>query len=120
MLISMHSCFLNQGKGDENAEIAEFLDEQRQRQQQWREELDITKDAALVAYDFMRWCDRLSLILCQRQVPMGGRKLEIITDSEGLSYSLFRSEQGDLTVDPWPFSTDSFSVSVDAFEKCAA
>jgi len=114
MLISMHSCFLNQSKRDENPEIAEFIDEQQQRQRQWRDELNITKDEALAAYDFMRWCDRLSLILCQRQVPTGGRKLEIITDYEGLSYTLFRSSPGDLTVKPWPFATESFSISVDA------
>jgi hypothetical protein len=114
LLISMHLCFLNQAKQDTNPDIAAFIKEQHQRQQQWRHELDISKDEAIAAYDFMRWCDRLSLILCQHQVPVGGRKLEIITDNEGQSYTIFQSQTDSLVVEPWPFLTDECCVSVDA------
>jgi hypothetical protein len=114
MLISMHLCFLNQGKQDSDSGVADFLHEQRRRQHQWQEELDISKEEALAAYDFMRWCDRLSLILCQRQIPAGGRKLEIITDFKGQRYNIFQSEAGELHVDPWPFYIDECCVSVDA------
>jgi hypothetical protein len=114
MLISMHCCYLNQGQGSSDPDMAAFLDEQHQRQQRWREELQITKTEALAAYDFMRWCDRLSLILCQRQIPMGGRRLEIITDYEGHRYTIARAKTGSLQVDPWPFAADECSVSVEA------
>ena len=114
MLISMHLCYLNQEKESSDAEIAEFVSAQRQLQEQWRDELDITKDEALAAYDFMRWCDRLSLILCQRQIPIGGRKLEIITDFEGQSYEISRSESDKLIISPWPFAIEQCCVSVDA------
>lgn len=114
MLISMHCCHLNQGQQDDHPEIAEFIETQYQRQAQWRDELQISKDEALAAYDFMRWCDRLSLILCQRQVPSGGRKLEIITDHTGQSYAIMQTDSEDLTIDPWPFASDQCSVSVDA------
>jgi hypothetical protein len=114
MLISMHLCFLNQGKEGTDPEVDNFLQEQRRLQEQWRDELDLTKDETLGAYDFMRWCDRLSLILCQKQIPVGGRKLEIITDYKGQSYEVSRSESGNLTVDPWPFEPDQCCVSVDA------
>lgn len=114
LLISMHLCFLNQGKQDTDADIAAFIEEQYQRQYQWRHELNVSKDEAIAAYDFMRWCDRLSLILCQRQVPTGGRKLEIITDHEGRSYTIFQSQTDSLAIEPWPFLTDECCVSVDA------
>lgn len=113
MLISMHLCFLNQGKQDD-PDAADFLADQRQRQQQWRKELGVSKEEAHAAYDFMRWCDRLSLILCQRQIPAGGRSLEIITDFEGQRYEIFQAETGELHITPWPFNTDRCSVSVDA------
>jgi hypothetical protein len=114
MLISMHLCFLNQGKEKDNPKMAQFLDEQRQRQTHWQTELDITKEEAEKAYAFMRWCDRLSLILSQRQIPVGGRQLEITDGPDGNGYSIYELDSGDLTVTPWPFSCDKFTVMVDA------
>ncbi|MBD1874426.1 DUF3891 family protein [Nodosilinea sp. FACHB-131] len=114
MLISMHLCFLNQAKGEEDPEMAEFLKEQRQRQAQWQAELEITKEDAEQAYTYMRWCDRLSLILSQRQIPAAGRWLEITNGPDGSRYSIYELDSGDLCVTPWPFSCDKFTVRVDA------
>ena len=114
MLISMHLCFLNQGKGEDDAEMASFLKEQRQRQTQWQTELEITPEDAEAAYTYMRWCDRLSLILSQRQIPAGGRKLEITNGPDGERYSVYELDSGDLSVTPWPFSCEKFTVKVDA------
>ncbi|PSN19432.1 DUF3891 domain-containing protein [filamentous cyanobacterium CCP5] len=112
MLISMHLCFLNQGK-QEDPEIAVFLKDQRQRQAQWRDQLGIKKDRAERAYRFMRWCDRLSLILCQRQIPMGGRKLEITVGPDGQDYSIYQ-ESSQLHITPWPFAAKECEVTMDA------
>ncbi len=114
MLISMHLCFLNQAKAEEDPEMAAFLKDQRQRQAQWQAELEVDPADAEAAYTFMRWCDRLSLILSQRQVPVGGRKLEITNGPDGQIYSIYRLDSGDLGVTPWPFSCKSFTVKVDA------
>lgn len=114
LLISMHLSFLNQGKAETDADIADFVKEQRQRQAQWRAELDVTKEEVQAAYDFMRWCDRLSLILCQQQIPVGGRQLEIITDSKGQSYTIAQADSGYLNIEPWPFAQEKCCVSVDA------
>lgn len=114
LLISMHCCYLKQGQRDEDVEVAEFLDEQYQQQAQWRDELDVSKDEALAAYDFMRWCDRLSLILCQRQVPAAARQLEIITDYADQRYAIWQTSSGDLSIDPWPFASDRCQASVEA------
>ncbi len=114
MLISMHLCFLNQGKGEDDPHMASFLKEQRQRQAQWQAEFDITQEEAEKAYSFMQWCDRLSLILSQRQIPAGGRQLEITQGPDGERYSIYELDSGDLAVTPWPFSCDKFTVMVDA------
>jgi hypothetical protein len=113
MLTSMHLCFLNQGKQDDD-QIADFLVNQHQRQAEWRDQLGISKDEAASAYNFMRWCDRLSLILCQRQVPMAGRSLEITIGPDDQDYFIRQLDSGDLGITPWPFGPDSFTVSVDA------
>jgi hypothetical protein len=110
LLTSMHLCFLNQGK----QQLAQFLDEQHQRQAEWQEQLDVSQDEAVTAYDFMRWCDRLSLILCQRKIPMAGRALEITTGPDRQVYWIHQADSGNLCVDPWPFCMDSFTVNVDA------
>ncbi|WOD40237.1 DUF3891 family protein [Nodosilinea sp. E11] len=114
MLISMHLCFLNQGLAEKDAKMADFLDEQRQRQAQWQKELKVSPKDAESAYTFMRWCDRLSLILSQRQIPVGGRQLEITNGPDNKRYTIHQLESGDLGVTPWPFSCDKFTVMVDA------
>lgn len=114
LLISMHLCFLNAGREDQDKALKDFLKEQCRRQAQWRKELDLRKEDAEAAYTYMRWCDRLSLILAQRQIPVGGRKLEITNGPDGQKYSVFQLDSGDVGVEPWPFSCDRFVVAVDA------
>ncbi len=114
MLISMHMSFLNEGKRGESKELDSFLDEQIQHQEQWRQELNITKDEAEKAYAFFEWCDRLSLILCNREIPVGERALEIATLPDGDRYDVMESSNGNVTVKPWPFLEEQFTVRVEA------
>jgi len=113
LLISMHLSFLTQAQREESTAIAEFLETQEQQQKQWREELEVSQKDAQRAYDFMRWCDRLSLILCQRKVPSAGRTLEITTGPEGKAYWIHQLDSGELTIDPWPFAPDALTLSID-------
>ncbi|NJM72859.1 MAG: DUF3891 family protein [Scytonema sp. RU_4_4] len=113
MLISMHMSFLSEGKRGESPELNSFLDEQLQNQEQWRHELNVTKDEAAQAYEFFQWCDRLSLILCNRELPVGERALEIATLSDGKRYDVIQSSDG-VTVQPWPFLEEKFTVNVEA------
>ncbi|MEB3212331.1 MAG: DUF3891 family protein [Leptolyngbyaceae bacterium] len=114
MLISMHVCYLNQAKRGSCDELDAFLDEQEKRQVQWRKELDVTQDKAESSYAFLEWCDRLSLILCQRQVPMGKRSLEVSSGPSGHSYYLVERDDGSLNITPWPFVPNEFMVNVEA------
>jgi len=114
MLISMHMSFLNEGKRGESAELDSFLDEQLEHQEKWRKGLKITKKEADKAYAFFQWCDRLSLILCQGELPAGQRALEISSGPDGKRYDVMQMSDGNVTVKPWPFAEEEFTVSVEA------
>ena len=113
LLTSMHVCFLNQDKREISADWRSFLETQVHNQEQWAKELGIAKEEADRSYQFMRWCDRLSLILAQQQIPDGGRALEITHGIDQQRYDLRCLENGNLTVEPWPFENDEFTVNVE-------
>ncbi|QLE58011.1 DUF3891 family protein [Nostoc sp. TCL26-01] len=121
LLISMHISRLNESRRGQSPDFDAFLDEQLQNQQRFREELGIDKDEVDAAYAFMQWCVseayrryRLSLILCQRELPADERFLEISKGPDDQRYDIM--ERGDqlLSVQPWPFENDQFTVNVEA------
>jgi hypothetical protein len=114
LLISMHISRLNESRRGKSPEFDEFLDEQLQNQQRWREELGIEKDEVDAAYAFMQWCDRLSLILCQQELPADERFLEISKGPDGERYDIMQRSDNLVVVKPWPFENDKFTVNVEA------
>ena len=60
----------------------------------------------------MKWCDRLSLILCQGQIPMNQRKLEINDSPGGDKNYIFKTDDG-ITITPWCFKEDEIKVYVE-------
>ena len=106
-----HHCFLN--SGSDSAEISQFVREQEMLQQQWREELGVSQEEADSSYQFMKWCDRLSLILCQGKIPDNNRKLEINDGPDGQKYYIAKSEDDSLSVFPWCFQEDRVKVFVE-------
>lgn len=114
LLTSKHICFLNQDRWGTSKEWDDFLQEQIEQQEEWRKALGITKDEAERAYQFMRWCDRLSLILAQQKIPDAGRALEITSGIDDQRYDVRELPDGKLTVEPWPFEDDEFTVNVEA------
>ncbi|BAB74790.1 DUF3891 family protein [Anabaena sp. FACHB-709] len=114
LLISMHISRLTEPKRGQSAELDAFLDEQIENQRRWREELGIEKDEVDAAYAFMQWCDRLSLILCQKELPADERFLEISKGPDGQRYDIMQRSDNLVTVKPWPFEDDKFTVNVEA------
>ena len=114
MLISMHICFLCHKKKEISEDWRDFIETQLQDQERWQKELGIPKQEAERSYEFMQWCDRLSLILTQRQVPEDGRALEITHGIDQQRYDLRCLEDGHLTVNPWPFEDNGFTVNVES------
>lgn len=114
LLTSMHTVFLYGKARDRNQEVDAFLDEQLENQARWRKELKVTKGKAEAAYALMQWCDQLSLVLCQGQLPAGARWLEVSKGPNGRRYDVRQREDGSLEVTPWPFAERRFAVSVEA------
>jgi hypothetical protein len=114
LLVSMHMSFLNQGKRGEIPELDEFLDKQIELQAELRKSLKVKKVNAEKAYAMMQCCDRLSLILCQKQLPDGERFLEIAKGPTGDRHDILQRADNTLMVKPWPFTKEKFTIHVDA------
>ncbi|MBD2509509.1 DUF3891 family protein [Nostoc muscorum FACHB-395] len=116
LLISMHISRLNESSRGKSPAFDEFLDEQIENQQRWHQELGIEKDDVDAGYAFMQWCDRLSLILCQQELPADERFLEISKGPDGKRYDIMQRSDKLVVVKPWPFQDDQFTVNVEACE----
>ncbi len=114
LLSSMHQTFLNEPRRGEQAKLDQFLDEQLEQQKQWRRALKVKKEEAEKAYTIMQWSDRLSLILCQKELPSRERALEISKGPDGVRYDVMQRDDGSINVMPWPFEQARFTVSVEA------
>ena len=114
LLTSKHISFLNQASTDKAPELKKFLQKQTQLQKQLKKDLAVNDEDTEYAYQFMRWCDRASLILAQRQVPDVGRSLEITSGINGQRYDIHQVGEDLVTVEPWPFESDKFTVNVEA------
>lgn len=113
LLTSMHLYRLNKDSRGTSEEADRFLDTQLARQQQWLEELSITTEEADSAYAFLQWCDRLSLILCQQELPEDERALEISIAHDGQRYDIKQLKNGLVSVIPWCFEDERFTVNVE-------
>ena len=116
LMLSMHTTFLYTAKRGQDKALDAFLDEQVKNQKTWREACLASQQEADYAYAFLQWCDALSLILCQDLMPPDGRRLEISKGPDGKPCFIFQQPQGQLSVDPWPFEQDAFTVHVEAYQ----
>lgn len=116
LMLSMHTSFLYEPKRGKDKSLDTFLDEQVENQIKWRKQYKATKAEAQYAYAFVQWCDALSLILCLNQLPPEGRRLEISTGPDGISYYIQQRKDNSLCIDPWPFDIRELAVHVETFQ----
>ena len=116
LLVSMHMDFLYRKEEKENKEVQQFLEQQRRLQDEWRNDLGIDEKEADRIYSLLEWSDAFSLIICQRQIQPEQRGIEISTGPDGVAYRLFQLEEGVLTVEPWPFESQSFKIAYESRE----
>lgn len=112
LLVSFHTDVLYREESV-SAEMSQFLEKEEIRRAAVLDELNATTDDLQNAYDWMHWCDRLSLILAGEDVPAMQRHVEIITNSLGQRYDLHQAKDGSLQVDPWPFRRQQFTVAIE-------
>jgi Protein of unknown function (DUF3891) len=114
LLISKHMSRLLERSRGKMTELDKFLDEQLENQKLWTQELEIEKTDVEAAYAFMQWCDRLSLILCQQELPADERWLEISKGPDDERYDIMQRPDSLVTVKPWPFEDEKFTVNIEA------
>src|SRR5690606_21220297 len=113
LLISRHNSFLYEPMRGEDARLDEFLDRQRMVQEEWRKKLGYTKKQVETAYSFVGWADRLSLILCRRELPERERELDIAPGRDGEMIRIMQRDDESVVVHPWIFEEDELTVSVE-------
>ena len=126
LLTSIHMVFLHKGEGETNNKVKTFLAEQEKLQKQWMKELGITPKEIDKSYGLMEWCDAFSLLLAQHAVQPENRAIEVSQGPDGQQYKLMRNPNDSLTIKPWPFEEDSFSLTLESrtlatlqFKSCA-
>ncbi|MGK9123821.1 DUF3891 family protein [Olivibacter sp. SA151] len=110
LLLSFHIQFLYATESDESAQYCKSL---QPLQHKWMAELGIDRNTVQAHYAILQWCDALSLILCQDQIPPEGRKLEVSQGPEARSYYVFDKSGSILSVDPWPFTDNEFELTLE-------
>ncbi|GAA4404896.1 hypothetical protein GCM10023187_22760 [Nibrella viscosa] len=113
LMLSMHTSFLYESKRGQDPELDAYLDQQRKNQQMWRKQCQASKLEAEYAYNFLQWCDALSLILCQGQVPPEERRLEVSAGPDKVPYFIQQRKDNTLLINPWPFQDSQFAVHVE-------
>jgi len=116
LMLSMHITFLYEKKRGEDPALDAFLDQQKVNQIKWRKQYEATITEARYAYDFLQWCDALSLVLCRNQLQIEERRLEVSKGPDGTPYYIFQRENGSLGLDPWPFDNKRFEVHVETLQ----
>ncbi len=114
LLTSLHLSFLYEPLRGTDQTIDNLLDAQEPLQKACRQSLQVHKKQVQQAYALMQWCDRLSLILCRRELPEMERLLEISPGPDGTPYQVRQRQSGTVEVLPWPFETPSVTVTVEA------
>ena len=113
-LIARHHLHIYQQARQEHTDLNDFLDQQAEAVERWLAELSIEKDLLERTYAIMRWCDRLSLILCKRQVPVMGRELDIAPGPDSNMIRIWRGEDDSLRLSKWVFGPDKILFEAEA------
>lgn len=119
-LISRHNSHLYEGQRGEDDELDTFLDEQITRRQTWLKTLPETESEMERIYRLFLWGDRLSLILCQRELERepyadgDDVTLEICEGSDGEAHTVTRRRNGVLQLHPWRFDEAHLTFTAEA------
>ena len=72
--------------------------------------LDIDSKYSERLYRFVEWCDAFSLLICMDRIQPEGRKMDISETPDGTVNQTFYKSENVISVDPWPFKNDTFTV----------
>jgi hypothetical protein len=116
MMVSMHVSALYSEVENQSPALRQFLEEQKNLQAKLGKRLQLGEDRRWHYYQFLRWCDECSLILCQGRYEKNQGKVKIGKLGVGLPLShLYHYQTGEMSVEPWCFARDEFEVTAEIF-----
>ena len=111
LLTSMHLNFiLSDHVNAEDKNMDMFLKEQKINRKQLLKNLNFDNQFAEHLYRYVEWCDAFSLLICMDKIQSEGRKMEISESPNGVINEVFYIADNVITVTPWPFKLDRFTV----------
>jgi len=109
---SKHAECLYRGE-DTARDMEDMLDTEKKRREVMLKQLGVDATMVQKTYDWMHFCDRLSLILAGDDVPAMNRRLEIITNNEETRFEIWQDESDHNRISPWPFAEEKIELSVE-------
>ncbi|AFL82546.1 hypothetical protein Aeqsu_3111 [Aequorivita sublithincola DSM 14238] len=113
LLISYHLEFIYSDYKNSSKQIAQFFENEEIERKIILKVYKFSDVKARAYYEFLRFCDRLSLILCNDEAPDCERLLEINTSIKEETYFIKKSEDDTLVISPWIFTSAKFELSVE-------
>jgi hypothetical protein len=111
LLTSLHIKFLYDGEQRKmDKHLDDFLTEQESHRTIILENLKINKKYADRLYRFLEWCDAFSLLICMDKIQPQERKMEVSQSPDGDMTQTFYTPTDDISVEPWCFKNDKFTV----------
>jgi hypothetical protein len=109
LMISIHCVSIY--KEQESKSVKKFLSDQEDLCQSILSHLKISRKDAEDYYLILRFCDELSLMLCQQDIPKPTRKIEL-DPLPGISENyIWSDEEGILRMDNWCFDEPEFILT---------
>ena len=108
LLTARHMRFLYEN--EESKEAVKYCRELEKLEEVWIKEAGFKNSDVTRAYEILEWCDALSLLICQQLIQPENRKIEISTGPDNRHYELWSTGENELSVSPWPFETDAFTI----------
>lgn len=111
LLTSMHLKFIfTNHVNEKDKQMQTFLKDQEKNRKELLNNLNFDNKFASRLYRFVEWCDAFSLLICMDKIQPEGRKMEISESPDGVINQVFYKEDNLITVTPWPFKQDRFTV----------
>lgn len=112
VMVSLHCQNLYQNSSD--LDVQEFLAEQKSLRNQYRLHLKLEEKTILQSYEFLRFCDDLSLALCQKEI-LHQDEIQIGPIVGEDKIRLSARNDGSFTLSPWVFFEKELVFPIDYY-----
>ncbi|AEL26632.1 DUF3891 family protein [Cyclobacterium marinum] len=113
LLISYHLEFIYGPLKKKSKRISAFFQQQASERKTILKHFGLPNKKAKEYHEFLRFCDRLSLILCKDETPELERLLEINTSIGEETFFIKKTDDERLIISPWIFKKDKFELSIE-------